>query len=159
METLSLKCSWYYLHFQLYLWRDDMSTWDALIFIFFINIHFTFLLMDIIWYFQPALLNLDVIFNTCGVFPSFLSHHNFTCILSLYAQSGLLWIGCWIWALGSCRVSIWGSAFIINQNLPKITLSSRNTTLINISHFKKCFSLWPLLMVQGLVKHWQFSEV
>lgn len=124
----------------------------------FIHIHFTFLLMDIIWYFQPVLLNLDVIFNT-WVFPSSLSHCNFTCILSLYAQSGLLWTGCWIWALGSCRASIWGSAFIINQNLPKITLSSKNTTLINISHFLKFFSLWPLLMVQGLVKHWQFSKV
>lgn len=73
----------------LYLWRDDTSIQRCSHFHIFIHIHFTFLLIDIIWYFQPALLNIDVIFNTCGVFSLLVGHHNFTFILSVYAQSGL----------------------------------------------------------------------
>lgn len=82
-----------------------------------------------IQYSQLTFLNLDVIFNICGVFSSSLSHHNFSFIPPPCPVRSL-WTGYWIWALGSCRASIWGSAFIINQNYPKTRLTFRNTTLI-----------------------------
>lgn len=102
--------------------KSSLSYFYSCLFGIFIDIY--------IQYFQSTLLNLYVFFNTCRFFLCNLSHHNFLFIPPLCSLRSL-WSGYWIGAMGSCHYSIWGSAFIINQNHPtSISLTLRNATLI-----------------------------